>query len=133
MMQGFEDVTLRWKGEAYTVPANRVFELVRRLEITIMDGGNVPAFSLLLSNRVPQSTLAVAYAEALRFAGADVKGQDVYLNIMDDFASDAGEAAVKVQSAVVGLLQIISPPLAAELSAPESDGGSDEESDPEKK
>jgi len=112
---GFEDVNLEWDGETFTVPAERVFELVRRVETILMDGGNSPAFVLLLNNRVAQSTLALAYAEALRFAGANVTGSTVYLSIMNDFASDAATAAEKVQNAIVGLLMVISPPMAAEI------------------
>lgn len=114
-MKGFEDVRLSWKGEEYTVTADRIFELIRRLEDIIMGAGATPAFVLLLQNRVTQSTLATAYAEALRFAGASVSPQEVYLSIMQDFASNSAEAARKVQDAIVGLLCIISPPLAAEI------------------
>lgn len=114
-MQGFEDVKLSWGGEEYTIPADRVFEAVRRLESILMDGGSVPAFVLLLQNRVPQSTLAHAYGEALRFAGAKITGAEVYLSIMDDFAKNQAQAAEKVQSAIVGLMMVISPPMAAEI------------------
>lgn len=114
-MNGFEDVNLAWGDEVYTVPSEKVFELVRKVETTLMDGGTVPAFALLLNNRVPQSVLASAYAEALAFAGATVSGAEVYLSIMNDFAKDAAGGAAKVQSAIVGLLMIISPPMAAEI------------------
>lgn len=121
MGDGFSDVTLEWQEQKYTVPAERVFELVRILENTLMNGGSTPAFVLLLQNKVSQSTLALAYSQALRFAGAEITASDVYLDIMRGFASDAGAAAIKVQNAIVGLLCIISPPMAAELM-----GGADE-------
>lgn len=123
MQDGFEDVRLSWQGETWTVPAERVFELVRRIETILMDGGGVPAFVLLLQKRVPFGTLAQAYTEALRFAGAEVTGSQVYLSIMDDFASNQSAAAEKVQNAIVGLMMIISPPMAAEIiGAGEADG-----------
>jgi hypothetical protein len=121
MSDGFSDVTLEWREQKYTVPADRVFELVRILENTLMNNGSVPAFVLLLQNKVSQSTLSLAYSQALRFAGAEISASDVYLDIMHGFANDAGAAAIKVQNAVVGLLCIISPPMAAELM-----GGVDE-------
>jgi hypothetical protein len=121
MSDGFSDVTLEWRDQKHTVPAERVFELVRIIEATLMNGGSVPAFVLLLQNKVSQSTLALAYSQALRFAGADITASEVYLDIMQGFATDAGAAAIKVQNAVVGLLCIISPPMAAELM-----GGVDE-------
>lgn len=117
-MRGFEDVTLTWQGRDYTVPANRVFELVRRVETTIMDGKKTAAFVLLLNNAVPQSVLAMSYAEALRFAGAEVTAEEVYLTIMHGFANDAAQAAIDVQQAVIGLLCIISPPMAHEILKP---------------
>lgn len=117
-MQGFDDVKLTWGGSEYVVPADRVFELVRRVEDILMNGGSVPAFVRLLQNKVSQSNLAAAYAEALRFAGAQVTPQDVYLSIMNDFAADSASAARKVQDAVIGLLCIISPPMAAEIIGP---------------
>lgn len=114
-MKGFDDVRLSWKGEEYVIAADRIFDLVMRIEDIIMGAGATPAFVLLLQNRVSQSKLAAAYAEALRFAGAKVGPQEVYLSIMADFASNSAEAARKVQDAIVGLLCIISPPLAAEI------------------
>lgn len=126
-MDGFSDITFSYDGSDYVVPADRVFELVREVEHTLMAGGSTPAFALLLANRVPYSTLAAAYAQSLRFAGADVSGSKVYLEIMQDFAGDSAAAAVKVQNAVIGLLQVISPPMALEIT---QDGAS--ETDPEK-
>lgn len=120
-MRGFEDVTLTWQGQDFTVPANRVFELVRRVEMTIMDGKHTAAFVLLLNNAVPQSVLAMAYAEALRFAGADVTAEEVYLTIMNGFASNAAQAAIDVQQSIVGLLCIIAPPMAHEILNPSGD------------
>lgn len=120
-MRGFEDVTLSWQGRDFVVPANRVFELVRRVETTIMDGKPTAAFVLLLNNAVPQSVLAMAYSEALRFAGADVTAEEVYLTVMNGFATNAADAAISVQQAIIGLLCIIAPPMAYEILSP--DGG----------
>lgn len=114
-MQGFDDVTVSWKGVDYTIPADRVFDLVRRVEDIVMNGGSTPAFVLLLQNRVSQSTLAAAYAEALKHAGAKVTPSEVYLTVMQGFAENAADAAALVQNAIVGLMCIISPPMALEI------------------
>lgn len=123
-MDGFEDITLRWEGQTYTVPADRAFELVRILETTIMGGGNVPAVMLLLNRQAPYSTIASAYAQALQFAGCKVPAGKVYMAMMQGFADEVagtgeeGETAEFVAQTCLGLLGIIAPPLAVQALEP---------------
>lgn len=117
-MRGFDDVVLRWEGSEYTVPAHRVFDLVRIVEDVIIGDGTTPAAVLLAQQRVPYSRLADAYARAIQYAGAKVSPTDVYLRMMEGFAAEVagemveGETAEFVAQACLGLLGIIAPPLA---------------------
>lgn len=115
-MRGFEDVHLSWKGETFTVPADNQMMLVCKIEDALSTGDGQPAIVTLTQAGGPSyGRLASAFGAALRHAGADVSDQDVYLSIMDDFATGKADVAVKVQGAVLALLSIIAPPVAHAL------------------
>lgn len=126
-MKGFEPVTLAWQGVQFTVPAEKQLRLIAEIEDALSMGSGLPAINVLLSGAPKHSRLAAAYGAALRYAGAEVSDDEVYISIMEGFASGAADAAILVQDAVIGLLSIISPPAARALRAP-GEGG-----DPAKK
>lgn len=117
-MQGFEDVTLSWKGMEFTVPANKQLMLIARIEDALAGEKGEQAISVLFRRGGPPfSRLAVAYGAALRFAGARVTDEEVYLTIQSDIAEKSKAAvAATMQAMLAGLIAIISPPASYALT-----------------
>lgn len=116
-MKGFEDVTVSWAGEDYTIPANKQMGLIVRIEEALTGGTGSQAIAVLLSPGGPShARLANAFGAALRYAGADVSDEEIYLSIMSDMVDNKANVAIKVQGAVLALLSIIAPPIAAKIT-----------------
>jgi len=110
-MQGFEDVTFEWGGKTFVVPANRQMMLIARVEDALSGDTGLQALSVLLRPEgPPYSRLAAAFGAALRYAGATVSDEEIYLTTMNDFAAGRAEVAERNQRAVVALLSVIAPP-----------------------
>lgn len=119
-MKGFEPVTLSWGDNSYTVPADSLLMLIASIENALSGASGEQALTVLSRpSGPPYSRLAAAYGAALRFAGAQVSDEEIYLSFMQDFADGKADAALKVRNAVFGLLAIIAPPISMSLSAPE--------------
>ena len=115
-MHGFDDVTLGWKGEEYTVPANQMLMLVCKIEDALAGDTGEQALTVLMRRQgPPHARLAQAYGAALRFAGAKVSDDDVYLSMQSELSQGGAEAVASIQSAVVNLIAIISPPMGSVL------------------
>ena len=112
-MNGFEPVTLSWKDEDFTVPARSQLMLIAKIEDALAgDTGDVAIDILFRRKGPPHSRLAAAYGAALRYAGAKVTDEEVYLSIHEDIASASrAQVAAKIQAMIVGLLAVISPPV----------------------
>lgn len=84
MMDAFDGVTLRWGGKAYTVPADRQMGLILRVE-TALRGDDVgdAMYQLFRPGGPNRGALASAYGAALRYAGADVTDDQVFLVLQD--------------------------------------------------
>lgn len=116
-MQGFEDVTLGWKGESFTIPANRQMGLVARIEDALSGDTGRHAINVLVQrDGPPYSRLAAAFGAALRYAGAKVTDEEIYLSIMEDFAKSQADVASKLQGVIIALLMVMAPPLARAVS-----------------
>jgi hypothetical protein len=116
-VKGFDDATLGWRGEEYTVPADQQLMLIARVEDALEMGGNERALHVLLRPGGPSHTrLARAFGAALRYAGAQVTDDEVYLSIQSDLADGRTDAAGAAQAAILSLLAIISPPVAMKLA-----------------
>jgi hypothetical protein len=112
-MHGFEAVKLGWMGDEYEVPADQQLELVARIEDVLCGGSESSATVALLRPGGPTHTkLARAYGAALRFAGADVTDDEIYLSIQTDFAAENADVSIKINMAILGLLSVVSPPVA---------------------
>jgi len=127
-MKGFEPVTLAWKGNEHTVPADQQMRLIAEIEDALADRDGTPAVLGLTKRGGPSySRLAAAYGAALRYAGAHVSDAEIYLSITEDLAKGDARAAVILQDAVLGLLAIIAPPIHRQLvgggDAPGKDQG----------
>ena len=115
-MHGFDDVTLGWKGDEFTVPANRMLMLVCKIEDALAGDSGQQALTVLMRPQgPPHARLAQAYGAALRFAGADVSDDDVYLSLQSELSAGSADGVAAIQSAVVNLIAIVSPPLGSVL------------------
>lgn len=85
-MNVFEDVTLSWDGKDYTIPANKMMKCIARLEevVTLNE-----LHGYALRGGAPIGKLAMAYGAVLRYAGATVTDEEIYLNLMRKL-SDVG-------------------------------------------
>lgn len=128
-MQGFDDVTLTWRGQDYTVPANRQMALIAKIEDALSGDTGQQALTILFRREgPPYSRLASAFGAALRHAGARVTDDEVYLSIQADLVSKSkAEKTAAIQNCILALLSIISPPAVAQIS------GKSAEDAPEKK
>jgi len=117
-MTGFDDVTLEWGGEKYTVSADRQMGLIMRIEDALSGDSGQQAISVLLAPEGPSyGRLSSAFGAALRYAGADVSDLAIYNSIMEDMAVQRGDVVVKVQRAVLALLAIIAAPIAEKMAS----------------
>ena len=120
-MQGFEPVTLSWKGQEYVVPAEGQLMLIARIEAALREATGKPAMQALLQRGGPDyAALAMAFGSALRHAGAAVTDDEIYLSIQSDFAESRADTAAAVQGCIVALLSIISPPMGAAMKGGDS-------------
>lgn len=95
----FNDITLTWDGKKYKIAARSVLAVIATIEdiITIDE-----LVKVAKRKTVPLSRVAMAYGAALRFAGAEVDDEDVYVGL---FADGGSTAAASVQ----GLLSMMIP------------------------
>lgn len=102
MMSDFETVNLTWKGKAYRIAPDRVMRAIAVVEEKVTLSELVEMQS---TNRIKISVLAEAYANLLRYAGAEVKDAEVYRGMF----ANAGDAQA-AHAAVEGLFKILLPP-----------------------
>ena len=100
-MSVFQDVTLDYDGNAYTVKSNKVMMLIAEVEDVITLG------EMTSGSKVPLAKVAMGYAAALNFAGAKVGTDEVYQSLFQH----GSDGAV---SAVAGLMALMIPPGAIE-------------------
>lgn len=94
----FEKITLQYKGQDLTVPANRVFGLIAEIEqhITIQE----------LSGTPKNTAIANAYSAAINYAGGDSTPADVYEMLFDM------DGALNIRVAITNLVMMMVPPKA---------------------
>lgn len=104
MARIFEDITLAWEGEEYTIPSDRVLGAIARIEehVTLTELHK----DALARGTVRMSRLSMAYASVLRYAGAKVKDEDVYAAMF----MDGGDANQRAMEAMHGLMAMMIPP-----------------------
>lgn len=117
MSNGFKSVTLHWDGETYTIPANQVFPVVQQVEDALIGAGSTQALYILLQPEgPPNGRLAKAFGAALRYAGATVGDDEIYLKIVGGIAEKDMSVQTLLRTAVLNLLQIVAPPVAAQMA-----------------
>ena len=121
-MQGFEDVTLTWREQSYTVPADRQLMLIAKLESALAPETGQAIDVLFRKGGPPHTVLAQAFGAALRYAGASVTDDEVYLSIHQDIAAKSRkQVAYTLQTMILALMAITSPPTARALAAAAKD------------
>lgn len=123
-MTGFQEVKLSWDGEDYTIAPSEQMGLVHILESTLSGSTGRQAIGVLLAPEgPPYGILAAAFGAMLRYAGAKVADEDIYLSMMDDMANSKADLIVKTQGAVVAVLSVIAPPIGLKMGAVSEGGG----------
>jgi hypothetical protein len=102
-MSAFNEVKLGFDGKDYVIPADRVMGAIARVE-GVLTMGEVAAMARSPKSDLKLSRLASAYGELLRYAGADVSDDAVYVGMF----GDGGAVAVTV--ALTELLALMMPP-----------------------
>lgn len=101
----FQDFQLSWRGRSYTIPANKMMQVIARIEdhITL---GELAKFQQD-KGTLPFAKLSNAFAEVINFAGGQVDAQDVYSGLCGGGAEDEQKI---VGTAVSALLLMMTPP-----------------------
>jgi hypothetical protein len=101
-MSVFSDIDLEWRGEVYTIAADRVMKAIAVVEAHI----TVPEFLMVAVGRqVSVSRLCAAYGAVLRYAGAKVTDEEVYASV---FAS--GDLQGTIVRSVSEIMKLVIPP-----------------------
>lgn len=117
-MSGFQDVVLVWRGTSYPVPANKLLGLVVAVEDALCDGLQRDAIIVLLGMTArPQARLAAAYAAALRYAGKQITGEQVYYQMCEEHAAENDEFSLAIQGYIADIITLINPPMAFKMAA----------------
>jgi hypothetical protein len=97
-MSIFQDVTLGFKGEEYTIPSNKVMKLIAIIE-------DIVSLQDLTNGKGPKlNKLAEAFSVALNYAGAKVEVEEVYASL---FVNSGGEL---VSGYITSLIMMMLPP-----------------------
>lgn len=89
-MSIFEQVQLTWEGKSYEIPPDKVMGAIAVVEevVTLQD-----LVTYAQKNSHPMSKMARAYGELLRYAGAKVTDEEVYLGMFP--GSDNGGSVIE--------------------------------------
>lgn len=110
----FEPVSLTWKGKEHTVEPDRVMMLIAKIEdiITLSE-----IFAYQQKGAAPIGKIAMAYGVALRYAGCNVRDDEVYKGLFDQ------EGGAAIPAALTALLGMMIPPAELQSSTDEADAG----------
>lgn len=101
-MRAFQDYSIEWNGETFTIPSNSLLPVIAAVEeiFTLHE-----LLTVSVENKIPLTRLAGAFGIILRYAGADVSDTDVYQGMFQ-----GGDLQNKMLNAVNGLLGLMIPP-----------------------
>jgi hypothetical protein len=113
-MELFSEVKLAWGNKEYTVPADKVLQLIAVIEehVTMED---------LYSTGYKRSKIAAAYTAALRFAGSRALQAQVYSALFDV------EDSQRIHKVIDALLHVMIPPAQLQKLMPKVDEGAPKE------
>lgn len=86
-MSIFQDVRLSWKGTDYTIKSDRVMGAIAVIEDHV-------TIDKVLGGRPAFAEMSGAYAALLCYAGAKVKGEEVYESFFSDGAAESAAAVI---------------------------------------
>lgn len=130
-MHGFEPVTFGWKDETFTVPADRQLRLIAEIEDALVRPGEQAIAVLCRSGGPTYTRLAAAYGAALRYAGADVSDDEIYLSIVGGLGNRDASTAVDVQGYLMALLAVVAPPIHRQITGADDAPGKPKPTDGE--
>jgi hypothetical protein len=92
----FEDISLTFGGDEFTIKGNQVMKLIAQIEdvISLQE----------LTSQPKLSKLAEAYALAINYAGGKVMIDEVYASLFGDGGSE------NVQNSITNLIMMMIPP-----------------------
>lgn len=100
----FNDVTIGFKGEEFTIEANKVMRLIASVEEVI-------SLAELTTGKPKLAKIAEAYALMINYAGGNADIESVYESL---FVNDGSQT---VQAAIQSLIMLMLPP--SSYSAPQ--------------
>lgn len=115
----FKPVTFSWLGQEYTVPADRVLYCIAEVEGVLTLGDLA---SMQSRSRLSLAKLAIAYGIALRFAGVQVKDEEVYAGMFKDAGAELQRRAF---GALFTLQALMVPPEHLRAEPGKANGGAD--------
>jgi len=129
-MHGFEPVTFGWKGESFTVPANQQLLLIAEIEDALVRPGEQAVLVLCQSGGPTYYRISRAYGAALRYAGAKVDDEEIYLSIIDGLGNRDTNTVVDVQGYLMGLIAVVAPSIYRKIIAPDEADDTPEKPEP---
>jgi len=116
-MQLFQPVTLAWSGREYTIAADAVLRCIAEVENVVTLGDLA---TMQTKGRLSLAKLAIAYGIALRYAGADVKDEEVYGGMFKDAGAELQRRAF---GAILTLQALMVPPEQLRAEPGKGNGG----------
>jgi hypothetical protein len=104
-MTAFDPIVIGWAGREYTIPSRNVMRAIARIEDVVT---LVELQQYAQRGTMPMAKIADAYASVLRFAGAQVTGEDVYAGMFGGEGDT--ETQANVLAAITGLQEMMMPP-----------------------
>lgn len=101
----FADIDLEWNGEKFAVPSDQIMGLIFRIEKVLT---YKELHEMAAGRGISFAQVAMAYAVALRYAGAKVEDDAVLAGM---FGGE--ESQLSIIGAITGLLGMMVPPVAA--------------------
>ncbi len=106
-MSGFDDVRLEWSGKEYIIRKDRVLGAIARIE-DVVTMAELQRF--WDRGTAPMAKIAMAYGAVLRYAGAKVTDDEVYVGMF----GSGGTPADSVVTSVTHLIEMMVPKSARE-------------------
>lgn len=110
MSGNFEDVHLEWNGQKYTIRKERVLKAIARIEDVVT---MVELQRFWERQTTPMAKIAMAYGSVLRYAGAKVTDDEVYIGM---FGAE-GTSADQVVLSINNLIEMMVPPTTKEVAS----------------
>lgn len=130
-MSGFDAIKIGWKDQEFTVPPERCMGLLAAIEEQLAPAGQGNVIEILSQPHKHHMTrLARAYAVALRYAGAPVSDESVYLSLAKQVSVGGIEGYAALRALSDGLLTMFFPEWSQEELGNEDGAATEPETTP---